>query len=136
MQMREYVTFFGGVAALPVLANARPVARRARIRWLGPSSLPPERQLLDVLRVKMLRLGYVEGGNLAIECRWEGHGARLSGSAGRLAWLEPNAIVTTGTPGTRAAKDASSGIPIVFASSGNPVNAGSSQASRARRPAW
>jgi hypothetical protein len=64
MQRREHVTFFGGVAALPVLANARP-------NTMARALFPAPRQLLDVLRDKMLRLGYVEGGNLAIECRWE-----------------------------------------------------------------
>jgi putative ABC transport system substrate-binding protein len=41
-----------------------------------------------------------------------------------LVRLQPDVIVTTGTPGTIAAKQATSTIPIVFASSGNPINAG------------
>jgi putative ABC transport system substrate-binding protein len=57
--------------------------------------------------------------------RWaEGHDTRLPGLAVELAALKPDVIVTTGTPGTLAAKQATSSIPIVFASSANPVSAG------------
>src|SRR5262245_39661925 len=63
--------------------------------------------------------------NVAIEYRWaEGHDNRLPALAAELVRLRPDLIVTTGTPGTLAAKRASSTIPIVFASSGNPVNCG------------
>lgn len=57
--------------------------------------------------------------------RWaEGHDARLPSLAAELVSLKPDVIVTTGTPGTLAAKRATSSIPIVFASSANPVTAG------------
>jgi putative ABC transport system substrate-binding protein len=63
--------------------------------------------------------------NIAIEYRWaEGQDERLLQLAAELARLHPDIIVTTGTPGTLAAKAATSTIPIVFASSGNPVSAG------------
>jgi putative ABC transport system substrate-binding protein len=44
--------------------------------------------------------------------------------AAELAALKPDVIVTTGTPGTLAAKRATSTIPIVFASSANPISSG------------
>jgi putative tryptophan/tyrosine transport system substrate-binding protein len=81
--------------------------------------------LVDAFRQKLRELGHVEGENITIEYRWaEGRDDRLSGLAAELARLQPDVIVTTGTPGTLAAKAATSTIPIVFASSGNPVNAG------------
>jgi ABC transporter substrate binding protein len=60
-----------------------------------------------------------------IEFRWaEGRDSRLSALAAELVRLKPDVIVTTGTPGSLATKRATSTIPIVFASSGNPVAAG------------
>jgi len=76
-------------------------------------------------RQRLRELGHVEGQNVAIEYRWaEGRDNRLSALAVELVRLRPDLIVTTGTPGTLAAKRATNTIPIVFASSGNPVNGG------------
>ena len=70
-------------------------------------------------------MGHVEGSTFAIEFRWaEGRDSRLAALAAELVRLKPDVIVTTGTPGSLAAKRATSTIPIVFASSGNPVAAG------------
>ena len=85
-----------------------------------------ERHLVDAFLQRLRDLGHIEGENLAIEYRWaEGHVIiRLPRLAAELVRLSPDVIVTTGTPGTLAAKQATKTIPIVFASSGNPVQAG------------
>jgi ABC-type uncharacterized transport system substrate-binding protein len=71
------------------------------------------------------RAGHIEGENIIIEYRWaEGRDDRLPNLAVDLVRLKPDVIVTTGTPGTLAAKQATHTIPIVFASSGNPVQGG------------
>jgi putative ABC transport system substrate-binding protein len=68
-------------------------------------------------------LGHVEGENTTIEYRWaEGRDDRLPSLAVELVRLNPDVIVTSGTPGTLAVKQATHTIPIVFASSGNPVH--------------
>ena len=109
----------------PPLANTFKSGKVSRIGYLGTSSPSLEGQVLDALRQKLRELGHVEGENIAIEYRWaEGKDDRLPELAAELVHLKPDAIVTTGTPGTLAAKQATSTIPIVFASSGNPVNAG------------
>ena len=60
-----------------------------------------------------------------IEYRWaEGQDDRLPNLATELVRLKPDIIVTTGTPGTLAAMQATKTIPIVMASSGDPVAAG------------
>ena len=97
----------------------------SRIGYLGASSASLERQVIGAFRQKLRELGHVEGENIAIEYRWaEGEDDRLPRLAAELVRLTPEIIVTAGTPGTLAAKGATKTIPIVFASSGNPVNAG------------
>jgi putative ABC transport system substrate-binding protein len=70
-------------------------------------------------------LGYVEGKNLVIEFRWaDGRYDRLPDLAAELVRLKVDVIVTGGTPGTRAAKQATTTIPIVMAVSGDAVATG------------
>jgi putative ABC transport system substrate-binding protein len=70
-------------------------------------------------------LGWVEGRNLAIEYRWaEGRTERLNELASDLVRLKVDVIVTHNTPAPLAAKQATSTIPIVFATAGDPVGAG------------
>jgi putative ABC transport system substrate-binding protein len=105
--------------------RAQQTGKASRIGYLGTSSLSLERHLVDAFRQKLRELGHVEGENIAIEYRWaEGRDDRLPGSAVELVRLQPDVIVTAGTPGTLAAKQATGTIPIVFASSGNPVLGG------------
>jgi len=128
MRRREFITL--AAAAAPALlwpagARAQLAGKLHRIGYLGSSSLSLERLLVDAFRQKLRELGHVEGENLAIEYRWaEGHDDRLPALALELVRLQPDVIVTMGTPGTLAAKAATSTIPIVFASSGNPVTGG------------
>ena len=127
MKRREFITLLGGAAAAvtwPVRARAQ-TGKTSRIGFLGTSSPSLERHLVDAFRQKLRELGDVEGDKIAIEYRWaEGRDSRLPGLAAELVRLKPDVIVTTGTPGTLAAKTATSTIPIVFTSSGNPVTAG------------
>jgi putative ABC transport system substrate-binding protein len=70
-------------------------------------------------------LGYVEGKNLVMEFRWaDGMYDRLPNLAAELVRLKVDVIVTGGTPGTRAAKQATATIPIVMAVSGDAVATG------------
>jgi putative tryptophan/tyrosine transport system substrate-binding protein len=130
VRRREFITLIGGAAAAssvswPRAARAQQAGKVARIGFLGTSSLSLERHLVDAFRQRLSELGHVDGRNIAIEYRWaEGQDNRLPALAAELVRLRPDIIVTTGTPGTLAAKRATNTIPIVFASSGNPVNGG------------
>jgi len=126
MRRREFIGLLGGaVAAWPLASRAQQNSRSTKIGYLGPSSLTLERAQVDALRQRLHELGHVEGKDIAYVFRWaEGHDARLPSLAAELVNLKPDVIVTTGTPGTLAAKRATSSIPIVFASSANPVTAG------------
>jgi putative ABC transport system substrate-binding protein len=73
----------------------------------------------------MRQLGYVEGKNLVIEHRWaDGQYDRLSDLAADLVRLRVEVIVTVGDPVIQAAKRATTTIPIVMASVGDPVGRG------------
>jgi putative ABC transport system substrate-binding protein len=126
---RAFIRQLGGAAAAPALL--RPFAARAangklqRIGYLSSTSPSLERHLVDAFRHKLRELGHIEGETIAIEFRWaEGRDDRLSGFAAELVRLQPDVIVTVGTPASIAAQKATDMIPIVFASSGDPVSAG------------
>src|SRR5713226_182314 len=79
----------------------------------------------EPLRLGLRDLGYVEGKNIALEERSsQGRNERFSGLASELVRLNVNIIVTWGTPATLAAKQATTTIPIVMASAGDPVRSG------------
>jgi putative tryptophan/tyrosine transport system substrate-binding protein len=92
---------------------------------LGTGSAAAQAQWTAAFVQRMRELGWVEGRNLAIEYRWaEGRTERLNELASDLVRLKVDVIVTHNTPGPLAAKQATSTIPIVFATAGDPVGAG------------
>ena len=79
----------------------------------------------QVFRAGLRDLGYVEGTNVVIEYRWaQGHYERLPGLAADLVRSNVAVIVTHGTPGALAAKQATTTVPIVMALVGDPVASG------------
>jgi putative ABC transport system substrate-binding protein len=80
---------------------------------------------LDALQTGLHELGYVEGKNLVIEARYaDGQYDRLPGYASELVGLKVDLIVAAPSPAIRAAKQATTTIPIVFPSTGDPVGSG------------
>jgi len=80
---------------------------------------------LETLRATLRELGYVEGQNIAFESRFaEGKIDQLPGLAAELVGLKVDVIVTSGTPASLAAKQATGTIPIVMAQLADPVGAG------------
>jgi putative tryptophan/tyrosine transport system substrate-binding protein len=125
MRRRDFVIFASsGLVTWPLGTRAQP-GKVFRIGYLGTSLPSLEKPFIDAFLEKLRELGYVEGETIVIDYRWaEGQDDRLPNLAAELVRTKPNVIVTTGTPGTLAAKRSTSSIPIVFASSGNPINAG------------
>ena len=114
-----------GFIAAPLVAEAQQASGLRRIGYLGISSPSLEPHYVEAFRQQLRDLGYIEGQHIAIEYRWaEGRDDRLPGLAAELVRLDPVVIVTTGTPGTLAAKQATKTIPIVMASSADPVRSG------------
>lgn len=119
MRRREFFGILGGIAGLPLIARAQQ-ARVYRLGYLAPALIPHIRDaLLEALR----DLGYVEGRNLKIEYRY-GTEEKLSALADELVKLKPDVIVTVATPPVLAAKRATTSIPIVMATAGDPVRLG------------
>jgi putative ABC transport system substrate-binding protein len=79
----------------------------------------------DPLRQGLRDLGYVEGQNIALEYRRsEGRSERLPDLAAELVRLKVDVIVTAGTPPTQAAMRATTTIPIIMVSIGDPLRTG------------
>ena len=122
-------TFLAGTGAVllaaPLAAEAQP-AGTWRIGLLETSSPSPARvRLLETLRQRLRELGYLEGQNIAFESRFaEGKTDQLPGLAAELVGLKVDVIVTSGTPASLAAKQATRTIPIVMAQLADPVGAG------------
>src|SRR2546425_4769490 len=115
------------VLAMPVVVDAQ-VAKVPRIGMLLSGAAPEPGQpspLLDAFRGGLGDLGYVEGQNVVIEYRWAGgRNERFSDLVADLVRLNVAVIVASGTPAVRAAKAATSTIPIVMTSVGDPVASG------------
>jgi len=90
------------------------------IRFLG-IALPPA-PFMAAFRQGLSETGYVEGQNLAIEYRWaEGRYDRLPALAADLVGRKVDVIVTSNLPASLAARNATTTIPIIFLTGGDPV---------------
>ena len=120
MRRREFITVFGSVAAAwPLVTRAQQGG--VRFPRIGIIDDAP---IWDHFRQGIHDLGYIEGRNIAIEYRSAaGDFDRLREAARELASLPVNIIVVYGSPATRAARQATSTIPIVMIAVGDPVRA-------------
>ena len=126
MRRRDFITLLGGAAAAwPLTARGQQTGKVARIGFLGLASAAGQITRVEALRAGLRDLGYVEGRDIVIEYRWaEGRYERLAELAAELVRLKVDVIVTGGTPGVLAAKQATMTIPIVMATSGDAVTSG------------
>jgi putative ABC transport system substrate-binding protein len=121
MKRREFVTGLGATVALPLTARAQ-TKTTLQIGMLLPG--PAERfASLDAVFQQGLRdFGYTEGQNITIERRFADWKLdRLPDLAAELVRLKVDVIVASSTPPARAAKQATSTIPIVVVAMGDPV---------------
>jgi putative tryptophan/tyrosine transport system substrate-binding protein len=96
-----------------------------RIGYLAVGTAASHGSLLDAFKHGLHELGWIEGQTIAIESRWvAGQMDRLPALAAELVRLPVDLIVTTSTPVSQAAKDATTSIPIVMAVSADPVGTG------------
>ena len=126
MKRRQFIHALGAtVASLPFASRAQqaPMPVIGFLHGASPSYLG---QFVDALRKGLGESGFVEGQNLAIEYRWaEGHYERLPALAAELVERQVAVILAMGgTDPARAAKAATSTIPIVFVSAADPVKTG------------
>ena len=115
----------GGLVIARSVAEAQPAAKIYRIGFLGSANASSWATQIAALRQGLRELGYEEGRNLVIEYRWaEEDYDQLPRLAAELVSQKVDVIVTHGTPGSRAAKQATTSIPIVMAAVGEPVRSG------------
>src|SRR5215831_14004143 len=119
MKRREFITLLGSAAAVWPLVTHAQSGKSPRIGIIDDTPM------WDHFRQGLRDLGYVAGQNIAIEYRSaQGNVDRLRQAALELASLPVNVIVAYGSPATRAARQATSTIPIVMIGIGDPVRAG------------
>jgi putative ABC transport system substrate-binding protein len=125
MRRREFITLLGGSAAAWPLAARAQQAAMPKIGWL--SSVSPESSIaVPFFKHGLADLDYVEGRNVLIEYAWARSHPELfpSLAAGLVRANVAVIAAVSGAPAARAAVAATSTIPIVFITPGDPVQQG------------
>lgn len=109
----------------PMVVEAQPSGTVFRLGFLHGGTASSAREIIAAFRDELRKLGWIEGKNIIIEYRYAmGEAQRFPALAEELVRLNVNVIVAWSTPGTLAAKSATSGIPIVFGMVSDPVASG------------
>ena len=120
---RELLAALGGAAAAwPLAARAQQSGKLQTIGFMGQSTRSAASEWVAPFVQRLRELGRIEGRTVTIEYRWaEGREERIAQIAAEFVRLKVDIVVTSGTPEVLAAKQATSVIPIVFATAGDPV---------------
>jgi len=126
MRRREFITLLGGaVASWPGAVWAQQTPKVPVIGLMGSGAAAAQNHLTAAFLHRLRELGWMEGRDLRIEYRWaEGRNERFAEIAAEFVQLNVDLILTHNTTPTIAAKKATSVIPIVFATAGDPVGTG------------
>jgi putative ABC transport system substrate-binding protein len=120
MRRREFITLAGGAAiAWPLVANAQQPTMPV-IGFLRSTSLAVSTPMVTGFRQGLTAAGFTEGQNVAIEYRYADNQQRLPGLVAELIRLLV-AVIVANTIAALAAKAATTTVPIVFATGGDPV---------------
>ena len=123
MRRREFIAALCGAAVWPVVARGQQPEKVWRVGYLSPvSATKSSVAFFNAFRSKLEELGYIEGKNLRLDVRRaEDDYARLPSLATELVALSPNVIVASATDAVAALQRATSSIPIVMATSNDPI---------------
>jgi len=126
MRRREVIRLFCSAAvAWPLAARAQQLAKLPTIGFLGQSTRSATSEWVAAFVQRLRELGWIENRTVAIVYRWvEGREDRFTEVTDEFVRLKVDVIVTSGTPEVLSAKQATSVIPIVFATAGDPVGNG------------
>jgi ABC-type uncharacterized transport system substrate-binding protein len=125
MRRREFISLLGGVAtAWPLTVRAQQTAMPL-IGLLGSATASDWKPNISAFHRGLRDAGYVEGSNVAIEAHWANNQyERLLAMAAELVQRKVTVIAAFSTPAARAAKAATTTIPIVFTTNRDPVQIG------------
>jgi putative ABC transport system substrate-binding protein len=118
MRRRNFISLVGGAAAWPLATHAE-VAKVWRIGYLAET----RRQVDEIFRQSLRKLGYIEGSNVTMIYRWAAGGS-FDPLADDLMTQNVDLIVAVASPATRAVKARTTRIPIVIVDVGDPVASG------------
>ena len=122
MRRREFIAALGGAAAWPLVARAQQPGKLPTIGFLSGQTRSAAGEWVAAFEQRLRELGWIEGRTIAIEVRWaEGRSERFAEIAAEFVRLKVDVIVTAGPP-VFAAKQATSVIPIVFATVADPLS--------------
>jgi putative tryptophan/tyrosine transport system substrate-binding protein len=122
MRRREFIVTLGSAAAWPLAARGQQPGKLPTIGFLGQSTRSAASEWVAAFVQRMHEVGWLEGRTVSIDYRWaEGREERYAELAAEFVRLKVDVIVTSGTPAVMASKQATSTIPIVFATAGDPV---------------
>ena len=127
MRRREFITLLGGtVAAWPLAARAQPGrVRRVAVLMNYLEHYSEAEARIAAFRALLGQAGWIEGQNIQIDYHWGAGGPdHMRSAVASMLDLSPDVIVSSGTPATKAAQDATRSIPIVFANVADPVGTG------------
>jgi putative ABC transport system substrate-binding protein len=127
IQRRQFIKLLGGAAAWPLAAHAQQGDRVRRIGVLMPydENDPVMKPRLSAFTQALADLGWADGRNVRMDLRWHGDDInQIPAVAQELVGLQPDIILTNGTPASVAVHRETRTIPIVFVSVGDPVASG------------
>src|SRR5262245_29035526 len=125
MRRREFLALVGSAAVWSRVATAQQTSKGSTVGYLGASTASGQNQWILAFEKQLSDLGWIQGRTVTIEYRWaEGRRERFAEIAAEFVRLKVDVIVTSGSEAVVAAKQATSVIPIVFASAGDPVGTG------------
>jgi ABC-type uncharacterized transport system substrate-binding protein len=124
MRRREFITLLGGAAVCPRGACAQQPAKVARIGYLGLGTAAGIADRAEALRAGLRDLGYVEGKNIVLEFRFAEGVEQLRKHAAELVGSNVDVIFATSSTEVEVVRQATTTIPIVFATHFDPVGVG------------
>jgi putative tryptophan/tyrosine transport system substrate-binding protein len=125
MRRRKFIALIGSVTVWPFAVLALESEKRPTIGFLGATTPTIWSSFVAAFLQRLRELGWIDGYNLGIEYRWaEGREDRYHELAADLVRRKVDVIVTGGTSAVLAVKQATSVIPIVFATAGDPLGTG------------